>query len=361
MIKGYSKTYALIMAGGIGSRFWPSSREDNPKQFLDVTGRGKSLLRETYDRFTSRLPAENIIIVTNARYAGKVAKELPEIPSLNILGEPMRKNTAPAALFGTIRAFKSDPEARVIMAPADHLIPDIEAFFEVVDLGLDFLKGEDALITMGIKPSFPHTGYGYIHYIENEGPPFKVDRFTEKPDRESATRFLAEGQYLWNAGIFLWTARGLMNAFKKYAPNIYTSFEPLVLSEVSEWNEALFQHTFHRCENISIDYQIMEKADNVYTIPSGFRWSDVGSWSALYDINEEDKDGNIGLSGNLFSSDSSGVLIKCNPNKKVIIHGIKDLMIIEEGDILVVLPRRLDQAIKDLRERSAKHFGGDII
>jgi mannose-1-phosphate guanylyltransferase len=277
--------YVAIMAGGIGSRFWPMSRTDFPKQFLDILNIGRTLIQGTFDRFAKFIPAENIYVVTSAQYKDIVAKQLPEIPAANILCEPSRKNTAPCVAYISHKLLHLNSEANLICAPADHIILEPENFKTICLGALNFTANNKALVTLGIKPTHPNTGYGYIQYepqavSENV---YKVKTFTEKPDLELAKTFLASGDFLWNAGIFVWQVKNIVAAFEKLLPELNELFD----TEKSSFNTATEQEAIDRiypqCVNISIDYGIMEKADNVYIIPSSFGWSDLGTWGSAYD------------------------------------------------------------------------------
>jgi mannose-1-phosphate guanylyltransferase len=283
------KDYCIIMAGGVGSRFWPLSRTSNPKQFLDILGIGKTLLQQTFDRFNKLIPAENIYIVSNTEYYDIIREQIPEMPVENILLEPYRRNTAPCIAYASYRIKVKDPEARMVVAPSDHLILKEEAFLKVVKDGLEFVGEHDNLLTIGIQPSRPETGYGYIqvdsnHIIENDEVVFnKVKTFTEKPDIKLAKVFLESGEFFWNSGIFFWSVESILNSLKEFLPEINKSFSDGIGLYGTDGEAAFIQETYSGCKNISIDYGIMEKADNVYVLTADFGWSDLGTWGSLYD------------------------------------------------------------------------------
>ena len=343
-----AKLVACIMAGGVGSRFWPASLEEKPKQFLDILGLGRSLLQLTYDRYREiGLEDGDIWVVTNEIYVEQVKEHLPQIPTNQIIGEPSRKNTAPAAYLGTRMIQEKDGDAIVIMAPSDHHIEDVETFAAVIKTGQDFLDHTNALITIGIQPTFPHTGYGYINYDQSGSAPHSVNSFTEKPNLERATEFLNEGGYLWNGGIFMWKTSTLNAAFEKHAPTIKNIIDRDVVSKPA-LDQASLAKAFDNLEDASIDYEIMERAENVFTIPADFKWSDLGSWKSLYDKSSLDEHGNADISTSSLLEDASGNLIFA-PGKRVVVKGLKDFMIIEDNGTLVISPLSSNQEVKKWR------------
>ena len=343
-----ARLVACIMAGGVGSRFWPASLESRPKQFLDILGLGRSLLQLTYDRYRSLgLSPEDIWVVTSELYVDQVIEHLPDLPVDQIIGEPSRKNTAPAAYLGSKLIYEKVGDAVVIMAPSDHHIEDQETFSNVIALGEKFLEDHDALITIGIEPSFPHTGYGYIAYDQKGIAPHPVNSFTEKPNLEKATKFLSQGGYLWNGGIFMWHTSTINKAFEKYSPTIKKTIDDVVISEPT-LDQASLGLAFDQLEDASIDYEIMERADNVYTIPADFKWSDLGSWKSLYDKSAKDSEGNVDLSEQSLINDAKGNLIFA-PGKKVVVKGLSNFMIIEDNGVLVISPLSANQEIKAWR------------
>ena len=348
-----TKIVACIMAGGVGSRFWPASIEARPKQFLDILGIGRSLLQATYDRYREiGLAADDIWVVTNKRYVTQVQAHLPDVPADQIIGEPSRKNTAPAAYLGNRLIYEKVGEAIVVMAPSDHHIEDLATFHQVIQTGQDFLESHDALITIGIEPTFPHTGYGYIAYDAEGTAPHKVKSFTEKPNLERATAFLEAGGYLWNGGIFMWRTSTLDAAFEKYAPTIKQILDRDVISKPRLDLESLAT-AFDNLEDASIDYEIMERADNVYTIPADFNWSDLGSWQSLYDKSAKDENKNVDLAADSLIEDGSGNLIFA-PGKRVVIKGLSNFMVIEDNDTIVISPLVNNQEVKNWRNHFTK-------
>ena len=289
-----SNTYVAIMAGGIGSRFWPESRTAKPKQFLDILNTGKTLIQMTYDRFLNIVPKENIYVVTSDAYASLVKEQLPGVSDQQILKEPMRRNTAPCITYACDKIYARDKDATVVIAASDHLILEETRFLEVVSKCVDFVKDNSYLVTIGIKPAKPSTGYGYIQFQDDsaQGEFYKVKTFTEKPTLEIAKTFLSSGDFLWNSGMFVWKAKTLLRAVVKHLPEIAEAFRE-GNKHYNTPDEAKFLlEAYSQCTNISIDYGVMEKADNVYTIPAQFGWSDIGSWDSLYDVYHHDYLGN---------------------------------------------------------------------
>lgn len=346
MSKNY---YVAIMAGGIGSRFWPLSRTAYPKQFLDILNTGKTLIQNTYDRFAEFIPKENIYIITSEEYIDIVKTQLPDSVHENILGEPSRKNTAPCIAYISHKLNKINPDGCLICAPADHLILEPIAFKKVCIEALSFVRHNNALITLGVKPSYPNTGYGYIQVEQYEVADnvYKVKTFTEKPNLEIATTFLASGDFLWNAGIFVWKIKSIVQAFEKYLPEIHELFvaedEAFNTSEEKKALERIYPF----CTNISIDYGIMEKADNVYLIPSSFGWSDLGTWNSAYDNMEKDEGDNAVSASHYLLIDSSRNIIQAPKDKLVVLQGVENHIVIDTGDVLLICERSKEQEIKE--------------
>src|SRR5580693_796268 len=309
--------YVAIMAGGIGSRFWPMSRQNFPKQFLDILNIGETLIQTTFKRFLSFIPKENIYIITSAEYVDIVKKQLKDVPEENILGEPSRKNTAPCIAYISFKLQQKNPEASLIVAPSDHLILNEKDFNKVCLEALNFVNKHNAFITLGIKPSSPNTGYGYIQHEPQSVTDnvYKVKTFTEKPNTDLAKTFLASGDFLWNAGIFVWRVRNIIKAFDKYLPEMYDVF----MSDKDKFNtgeeKKALEHIYPLCTNISIDFGIMEKADNVYVIPSAFGWSDLGTWNSAYENLEKDYLENAAASSNVLVIDAKKCMIHSSENK----------------------------------------------
>jgi mannose-1-phosphate guanylyltransferase len=341
--------YVVIMAGGIGSRFWPMSRQNYPKQFLDILNTGKTLIQWTFDRFASFIPTENIFVVTSNEYKDIVHKQLPQLPQENILGEPSRKNTAPCIAYISFKLQQKDPKASLIVAPADHLILDTKGFTKVCLEALSFVGKHNAFITLGIKPTYPNTGYGYIQHEQHSVSDnvYKVKTFTEKPNLELAKTFLASGDFLWNAGIFVWQVKNIIQAFEKYLPEMYDVFS----AEKDKFNtpgeKKALEHIYPLCTNISIDFGIMEKADNVYVIPSSFGWSDLGTWNSAYENLEKDYLANAVAGDNVVIIDATKCVVKAPNDKLLVLQGLDDFIVVDTKDVLLVCKRDKEQDIKE--------------
>ncbi|MBS1748617.1 MAG: mannose-1-phosphate guanylyltransferase [Bacteroidetes bacterium] len=341
--------YVAIMAGGIGSRFWPLSRTSYPKQFLDILGSGKTLIQQTFDRFADFIPKENIYIITSDEYIPIVKTQLPFAVEENILGEPSRKNTAPCIAYIAHKLKKINPDGCLICAPADHLVLEQIAFKKVCIEALNFVRVNNALVTLGIKPTHPNTGYGYIQHEQYEVSDnvFKVKTFTEKPNLEIARTFLASGDFLWNAGIFVWKVKNILQAFEKYLPEINELFvaEEKALNTAKE--KKAMDKIYPLCTSISIDYGIMEKADNVYIIPSSFGWSDLGTWNSAYENIDKDDAGNAVSCRNSMLIDASNNMIHAGQDKLIVLQGLENHIIIDTDDVLLICNRSKEQEIKE--------------
>lgn len=351
-------TYVAIMAGGVGSRFWPASREDTPKQFLDITGTGKSLLRLTFERFLKLTDAERIFVVTNDKYAAQVRQHLPELEDNQILREPSRNNTAPCVAYTAFKLHALDPEANFVIAPSDALIVNETLFTSNLRQALEHTATHNDIVTLGISPDRPHTGYGYIQFEEegNNGV-YPVARFTEKPDLETAQEFLRAGTFLWNAGIFVWRASTILAAYEQHAPEIYAILQQGTSCYNTEREQAFINEYYPQTPKISVDYAIMENADNIHVIPAQFGWSDLGAWGALYQESEKDENGNVVRAPRHLLTDVHNTLVRAPQDKLVIAGGVDDLMIIDEGDVLLVFPLNREQEIKALRGKVGEKFG----
>lgn len=346
--------YIAIMAGGVGSRFWPASREELPKQFLDILGTGRSLIRLTYERSLELVPNENILIVTNAMYKSLVMEHLPELPQENILCEPSRNNTAPCVAYTALRIKAMDENGVMAILPSDHVIMKEKEFIDRIEQAFDFASENEALVTLGIQPSRPDTGYGYIELAQNEKGQediFKVRSFREKPDLETAKEYVSSGDYMWNAGIFIWSVRSILNAFEQHATQIY---EVLTEDEAvygTSGEQFYIDIQYPKTNKISVDYAIMENADNVYSIPADIGWSDLGTWTSLHALLDKDKNGNVKL-GEVMSMDSKNTLIKSGvQDKLIVVEGLEDFLVIDEEDVLLIWPKDREQEIKQLREK----------
>lgn len=359
---GIDNRYVIIMAGGVGSRFWPLSRKERPKQFLDILGKGETLLQQTFRRFRLSCKKENIFVVTSAEHKDLVSSQLDISPS-NILAEPFRRNTAPCLAYGTFRILKENPEAVIVVTPSDHLIIKEEKFCEVLNRGFEFAAKNNALLTLGIKPDRPETGYGYIQADQRKPVRdfenlLKVKTFTEKPDLELAKVFIESGDFYWNSGIFIWNMNSILDAFEKHLPDMYSAFSEGKDLYGTEKEPGFIGKTYSVCKNISIDYGIMEKADNVYVICTDIGWSDLGTWSSLYDHSEIDKKGNSKVRGEVFSYDCRGNILNISPDKVAIIQGMKDFIIVDSDDVLLIVKKDQEQNIKNYLE-DVKNFSGE--
>jgi mannose-1-phosphate guanylyltransferase len=347
-----NNNFAAIMAGGIGSRFWPASRTGKPKQFLDILGTGQTLLQSTFERFSAICPPENIFILTNADYVNIVKEQLPGINESQILAEPVRKNTAPCIAYAAYKIRGIHPDANIIVAPSDHIILNQAEFKRIADLALDFVSTNNALCTLGIVPGRPDTGYGYIQFYEEEVQSgiHKVKTFTEKPDRKTAERFVSSGEFLWNAGIFIWNVNHAIQAFQKYLPEVGEAFEEAETWISTEMETAAIEKAFALCPNISIDFGIMEKADNVYVLPSDFGWSDLGTWASLYEEKEKDYLQNAVTGNNVVIYDSSNNIIHVPDHKMVVLQGLENYIVVDTPDVLLVCSKDQEQRIKEFTQ-----------
>jgi len=347
-----SNVYVAIMAGGIGSRFWPKSRTSMPKQFLDILNTGKTLIQLTYERFLHIVPKENIYIVTAEEYTDLVKHQLPGINDKQILKEPVRRNTAPCITYVCDKIHHINKEATVIVTPADHLILQEANFLEVINKSIEFLKDNGRLVTLGIKPTKPSTGYGYIQYLDdkksNDDGFYRVKTFTEKPTLDIARTFLNSGDFLWNSGIFVWKAKTILEAIKTYLPEIADAFKDGDKHYDKRTEKGFIKEAYSQCTNISIDYGVMEKAKNVYTIPSQFGWSDVGSWDALYEMYEHDYLGNAVAGKNVKIYDSANNMIMVPKEKLVVLQGLRDYCVVDTGDVLLVCEKSKEQEIRQI-------------
>lgn len=341
--------YVAIMAGGIGSRLWPKSRAEYPKQFLDILNTGRTLIQATYDRFATFIPKENIYVVTTTQYKNIVMEQLPEIPAENILCEPSRKNTAPCIAYISYKLMSLNPQASLICAPADHIILRNDAFEKVCDTALNFTKHIKALVTLGIKPTYANTGYGYIQHEQQSVAEniYKVKTFTEKPDAELAKTFLVSGDFLWNAGIFVWKIKNIIFAFEKYLPEMHEVFDAEKENFNTPAEETAINRIYPQCVNISIDYGIMEKADNVYVIPSSFGWSDLGTWASAYENLDKDYLGNAVTGDNVVVIDATKNIIQADNDKLVLLQGLDDFVVVDTKDVLLICKKEKEQELKE--------------
>lgn len=350
--------YCVIMCGGIGSRFWPYSRSNRPKQFIDFLGTGRSLLQMSYDRILPLVAPENIIIVTNAEYAPLVKEQLPQLSDSQILLEPARRNTAPCVAWAAWHIAAIDPQASMIVTPSDHLITRENDFLDSISQGFKFVESHDALLTLGITPTRPETGYGYIQIGEKVTPGIlKVKTFTEKPNIELAKVFLESGEFFWNSGIFLWSASAIKEAMKEHAPDIARTFEQGADKFNTPAEKEFIDRNFPGCLGISIDFAVMEKAPNVYVECVTFGWNDLGTWSALYDNSPKNRDRNVTQNCNVLSYNSSGNIIAVTGEKLIVIDGLRDYIVADAGDVLLICPKSREQKIKNIVNDAKVNFG----
>lgn len=339
--------YCVIMAGGIGSRFWPLSTQKNPKQFQDILGTGRTMIQQTFDRINKIIPVENIFVITNIEYTEVSALQLPEIPLKNIVGEPLMKNTAACNLYMINKIEEKNPDANIIILPADHLILKEDVFLDKVKMAFEITEKNDYLLTLGIQPTRPDTGYGYIQYMEEKNKDvFKVKTFTEKPDLEIAKTFLESGDFLWNAGIFVWNVKSIKKAFGELLPEMTQQFSECQYN--SDGENMCIAQIYPKVNKISIDNGILEHAKNVYVIPADLGWSDLGTWTSVYENATKDENQNAFKSKHILTYNSTGTIIKLkNNNKAAIIDGLKDYIVIDTEKALLICPKENDQFIKD--------------
>ena len=356
----------MIMAGGIGSRFWPFSRNSRPKQFLDFFGTGRSLLQMTVDRFRPIIPIENILIVTNVAYKEMILEQIPDMKPDQVLCEPARRNTAPCIAYaiahikGMIRRRGDEMmEANIVVAPSDHLILQEERFREVIERGFRFTEANDSLLTLGMQPTRPETGYGYIQFVADELNEVRsVKTFTEKPDRELAEVFVKSGEFLWNAGIFLWNLRAIDKAFRTYLPEVTEVFDKGDALMGTAEEDGFIQANFPSCPNISIDYGVMEKAPNVYVLPASFGWSDLGTWGSLYELSEKDEQGNVTLKSEAMYYDSRDNVVTLESGNLAVVKGLNDYIVAEADGVLLICPKKEEQSIRKMVADAEEKYGG---
>ena len=348
-----SNRYCIIMAGGIGSRFWPLSKNNYPKQFLDILGTGKSFIRSTFERFLPVVPAENFLVVTNAAYKDLVLQHLPELQPGQILCEPMRRNTAPCLAYANYHIQSTCPDASIVVTPADHLVTNETEFQRVIRLGMDFVEQPahlDALLTIGIQPSRPETGYGYIQVTETQSTICPVASFKEKPDLETAKAYLSDGHYYWNSGIFIWSLEGIQQAYRRFLPDMTTLFDRGRHLFGTPQEQDYINSMFSQCENISIDYGIMERSHSRYTIPADFGWSDIGTWGSLYEHVQHDPDHNA-IRGHIVVEDTRNTVINIQDGYEAVVQGLDHCLVALRDKSLLVCRLDDEQNIKHWIER----------
>ncbi|RIV27680.1 mannose-1-phosphate guanylyltransferase [Fibrisoma montanum] len=351
-------TYVVIMAGGVGTRFWPFSRSNYPKQFHDVLGTGRTLLQQTADRFDGICPPENIFIVTSDKYRELCKQQLPQLSYDQILCEPIARNTAPCIAYACYKIAQRDPEANVVVAPADHIILKQEEFQRTIQTALDATRGQDILVTLGIQPSRPDTGYGYIQYVpDTDSPIKKVKTFTEKPHLELAQQFIESGEFVWNAGIFVWNAQAIIKAFEDHLPEVAEIFAEGKDVYYSDQEQPFVDKAYSHCKSISIDNGVMERADNVHVVLSDFGWSDLGTWKSLYEVSTKNDDLNV-IDGHIMLYDTRNCIIKTPKDRLVVVNGLDGFIVAEYDNVLMICRKEEEQKVKafvaDAKERGAE-------
>ncbi len=346
-----NNNHLVIMAGGVGSRFWPMSTPDKPKQFIDVLGCGRTLIQLTVDRFAGICPPENIWVVTSDKYVSLVREQLPDLPEDNILKEPCRRNTAPCIAYVSWKIKARNPKANIVVTPSDHVVMNVKEFQRVVRSAMDFTEGTDAILTLGMKPTRPETGYGYIEAdltaasaINKEV--YRVDSFKEKPDLQTAEQYIRYDNYFWNAGIFVWNVNTIVNAFRVYQPGIASIFENLSHLYFTADEQTAINNEFPNCENISVDYAILEKAEEIFVLPADFGWSDLGTWGSLHERMPKDLAHNVAIGPNIRLYDSANCIVHATEEKKVVVQGLDGYIVAEKDDTLLICKLSEEQRIK---------------
>jgi len=353
-----SNYYAILMAGGIGSRFWPVSTSEYPKQFHDMLGAGDTLIQKTFQRLSRFIPTSNILILTNERYKDLVLEQLPKVTEEQVVLEPAMRNTAPCILYASLKIQKMNPNAVMIVAPSDHWIEDEEAFAQDVERCFEKCQKEEVLCTLGIQPSFPNTGFGYIEYDKSSTSGLKkVAQFREKPDYETAKEFLAQGNFLWNAGIFMWSVSTIIKAFQNYQPKQYDLFESGISCYNTNTEKEFIAENYQKAENISIDYAILENSKAIYVLPASFDWNDLGTWGSLYDKLDKDETNTAIVNARVHAREASGNMIRSTSGKVVVVDGLKDYIIIDKEEVLLICPKSKEQDIKKMLGEVKDKFG----
>ena len=354
--------YAILMAGGVGSRFWPVSTQKFPKQFHDMLGTGDTLLQKTFNRLANLIPEENIFILTNELYNDLVFEQLPQVTKRQVVLEPAMRNTAPCILYAALKIEKENPDALMIVAPSDHWIEDETAFSNNVQEAFNFCEKNDTLVTLGIQPTFPNTGYGYIEYDKSNSSTIKsVNQFREKPDYETAKEFLTQGNFLWNAGIFMWSVSSVLKAFKNNQPSLYSLFEKGIDVYNTNFEDDFVRDNYGKAENISVDYAIMEKSHNVFVLPATFDWNDLGTWGSLFDKLDKDSQNNAVVNSRVLATDATGNMIRTQKNKVVVIDSLNNYIVVDKEEVLLIFPKSKEQDIKktlqQVKETFGEHYG----
>jgi mannose-1-phosphate guanylyltransferase len=339
--------YAILMAGGVGSRFWPVSTTDFPKQFHDMLGSGSTLIQKTFSRLSKLIPAENILILTNERYNDLVLEQLPMVNPDQVVLEPAMRNTAPCILYASLKIQKMNPDALVVVAPSDHWIEDETAFCNNLQQCFDFCEKENALMTLGIQPTFPNTGFGYIEFSKTDTNPIKkVAQFREKPDYETAKTFLESGNFLWNGGIFIWSVTSIVAAFEKFQPQMNALFQTGFASYNTNSEKQFIEENYAKSDNLSIDYAVMENAENVYVLPATFDWNDLGTWSSLHEKLDKDDQNNAVVNATVILENASNNIIRTDGKKLIVVDGLDDYIIVDKDNVLLIYPKSKEQDIK---------------
>ncbi|HAH56126.1 MAG TPA: mannose-1-phosphate guanylyltransferase [Flavobacterium sp.] len=341
--------YAILMAGGVGSRFWPVSTAEFPKQFHDMLGAGDTLIQKTFSRLSKLIPIENILILTNEKYNSIVLEQLPMVKQEQVLLEPAMRNTAPCILYAALKIQKQNPDAVMVVAPSDHWIEDETTFSANLQQCFDFCSKENALMTLGIQPTFPNTGFGYIEYDKKDVNPIKkVSQFREKPDYETAKSFLKSGNFLWNGGIFIWSAKSIIESFEKFQPQMNALFIKGFDNYNTVTEKTFIEENYALAENVSIDYAVMEKAKNVYVLPATFDWNDLGTWGSLHEKLDKDENNNAVVNARVLLQNATSNIISTSKDKLVIIDGLEDYIIVDKDNVLLIYPKSKEQEIKGI-------------
>lgn len=347
--------YAILMAGGVGSRFWPVSTTEFPKQFHDMLGSGDTLIQKTFSRLSKLIPVENILILTNERYNDLVLEQLPMVKPEQVLLEPAMRNTAPCILYASLKIQKMNPNAVMVVAPSDHWIEDEEEFSKNLQQCFDFCQQEDALMTLGIQPTIPNTGFGYIEFDKTDTNPIKkVIQFREKPDYETAKAFLEASNFLWNGGIFIWSSQSITTAFEKFQPQMYALFQEGLETYNTHAEKQFIDENYAKAENISIDYAVMESAKNVYVLPATFDWNDLGTWGSLHEKLDKDDQNNAVVNATVILENASNNIIRAEGKKLIIVDGLDDFIIVDQDNVLMIYPKSKEQDIKRITAMANK-------
>ena len=349
--------YAILMAGGVGSRFWPVSTTEFPKQFHDMLGTGETLIQRTFSRLAKIVPKQNIYILTNERYNDLVLEQLPDVEQRQVVTEPAMRNTAPCILYASLKIQKENPDGVMVVAPSDHWIEDEDAFIANLEQCFQSCSKKDMLMTLGIQPAFPNTGYGYIQYDRENQDIKKVAQFTEKPDYQTAKEFLAAGNYLWNAGIFIWSVKSIIDAFSSFQKEMTALFEKGKETYNTDKENDFIQSHYALAENISIDYAILEKANNVYVLPATFDWNDLGTWGSLYDKLDKNSTNNAVVNARVLSQEATGNMIRTTKDKIVVVDGLEDYIIVDKEEVLLIYPKKKEQDIKEVLKKVKETYG----